>query len=117
MNPSIIVSIAGVAAILGEVGFSYHVGRSQEYTICQNDKLVAELTKIKKELKFTEELSMFQQEQIGEAHSKIDKEVKLNAELKAKLASIPFSKQSDCIPGSVLDSIREFRRKSKDKNS
>ena len=117
MNPSIIVSIAGVAAVLGAVGFSYHVGRSQEYTICQNDKLVAELTKAKKELKFTEELSAFQQDQIGEAHSKVDKEVKLNAELKAKLASIPLDRQPDCVPSSVLDNIREFRRKSKDKNS
>lgn len=117
MNPSLIIVIAAIFSILGGLGYSYHEGRVKGTQICEAEKLAAELKKTKLELKLAENLSELQLKEIGEAQTELDEQTRLNGELNEKLAKLPLKSQSDCIPDSVLDSIREFRLKSKDNYS
>lgn len=113
MSPSVMIIVAGIAATLGSLGYSYHIGRSQGAQICEAEKLASELKVARFQIDNLTDISELQQDQIGEAQIKLEQETKLNAELSEKLASLPLKRKSDCIPDSVLDSIRKFRAKAR----
>lgn len=116
MNPSLIIAIALSASVVGALTYSYHIGRTQGENICNEEKLQAQLEKTKKELEITEQLSEFQQEQIGEAHFQLEQERIKSDQLKIDL-EIAASGKSQCVPDSVLEQLRKFRQRSKNNNS
>lgn len=117
MSPSVIILIATVAGALSCVGYSYHLGRTQGDNVCHAEKLASQLKVKELELQTSQSLSELQQKEIGEAQAQLEQERNINAELNQKLTSLPLSKHPDCIPDSVLNSIREFRRKARSGNS
>lgn len=113
MSPSAVILIAAVAGAIGSLGYSYHLGRTQGNKICEAEKIASQLQVAKEELWVEKNISDLQRKEIGEALDNLQRERQLNDELKDKLSALPLSKQPDCIPDSVLDSLRKFRAKAR----
>lgn len=117
MNPSLIISLIVIASILGAVGYSYHVGREQGQQVCEAEKLASQLKQTREELKILQDMTEFQQKQVGEAQEFIDQERAKSEKLQQKLDELNLSTSTECIPDSVLEQLHEFRRNPRDKNS
>lgn len=116
MHPSVIIALMLVAGTAGGLFYSYHIGRTQGYEVCNNEKLEAEIIKKEKELEQERELSKLQQDEIAEAQSSLDQQKADIDDLKIKLENASRGK-SQCIPDSVLEELRKFRYGAKNKNS
>lgn len=117
MNPGIIIALFLAGGTVGALFYSYHIGRSQGTQICEADRLQKELKAAQEDLKIQEQLSQFQQEQIGEAQIQFEQEKLTSDTLRKQLENIP-SDFDGCISDSMRDAIIEYRkRKAKDKNS
>lgn len=109
MNPSLIIAIALVAATLGSVGYSYHVGRTQGEVKCEATLLEAKLKQKEDELNISDQLRKFQQEQIDEAQTQLVEEGKRNEQLKIDLDKALSGKPPGCITPGMRDAIAKFR--------
>lgn len=117
MNPGTIVALMLVAGVIGSLGYSYHVGRTQGESICEAAFLEAKLKQKEEELKLTDALAKFQQEQLGEAQTQLIEESKRNASLKENLDKAFSIKPTGCITPGMRDAIEKYRIQARDKNS
>ena len=113
MSPGIIISLLLVAFTGGSLFYSYHQGKERGEQVCEAEKLAAELKKTQTELAIVDKIKDFQLEQISEAQKNLEESQRETVSLREEIDRIKFSPQSECIPDSVLDTIRKFRAKSK----
>lgn len=110
MSPSIVISLVFTAFIGGAFFYTYHEGVNHGGQLCEAEKLAAALEKSNNQLKLTKQLTEFQQEQISDAQTKLSESENEREALHKKLSELPDS-VSECVPLSVLDTIRELRHK------
>lgn len=105
------------AGTAGGLFYSFHLGRTQERTVCNEEKLILELAQTKKQLELEKELAKLKLEQLGEAQEQLKKETELNVQLKDDLSKALSINSDGCITPGMLDAIKKYRGSATNKNS
>lgn len=113
MTPNLIIAAVLTAFVGGSLFYSYHQGLTHGEKICEAEKLTRELEQSRLDLSVTKELNNLQVIQISEAQQALEESKNEADNLHKQLDNLNLIGQSECIPDSMLDSIRKFRSRTK----
>lgn len=109
ISPNLVIPVFLVGLSIGAIGYAYKEGKDQGTSVCEATILAAKLEQKEKELAIFEQLSMFQQEQIGEAQSQLNQEITRNEKLAQDLDKATSGKPPGCITPGMRDAIKQYR--------